>query len=195
MEERELPRRKHVRLKEYDYSTVGAYFVTICAKNRRSLFSRSVGRGLAPAENNGILMWDGEEELCEVVYTRCGEIAERELLALEQRYPHVVVDRYVIMPNHIHAIVMLRDAECAQTGGLCEQGSAGASPRPTLMDVICSYKSLTVRACKAEGGTGELFQTSFHEHVIRCEKDYDEIVRYITENPMRWRADELYVAE
>ena len=157
MEAREFPRRKHVRLKEYDYSTVGAYFVTICAKDRRSLFSRIVGRGLAPAENNGLLMWDGEEELCEVVYTRCGEIAERELLALEQRYPHVVVDRYVIMPNHIHAIVMLRDTECAQTGSLCEQGTAGASPRPTLMDVICTYKSLTTKECRTIGFKEKLY--------------------------------------
>ena len=90
-----MPERKHTRLKAYDYSTSGAYFVTICTQNRRCLLSRIVGRGLAPAE---------------IQYTEYGRIAANQLLLLEQRYPSLKIDRYVIMPNHIHAILVLEEA-------------------------------------------------------------------------------------
>ena len=87
------------------------------------------------------------------------------------------------MPNHIHAILILKDE------------TAGASPRPTIMDIICAYKSLTVRECKKSGYKDKLFQTSFYEHIIRGLKDYDEISRYISENPMKWFYDEMYTKE
>ena len=102
---------------------------------------------------------------------------------LEDRYPCLSVDRYVIMPNHIHVIVIL------------DGDAAGASPRPTIMDAICAYKSLTTRECKKIGMTGKLFQTSFYEHIIRGREDYEEIVKYIYENPLRWYYDELYTEE
>ena len=67
------------------------------------------------------------------------------------------------------------------------------SIRPTIMDVVCAYKSLTSIQCKKNGFSTKIFQTSFYEHVIRDRRDYDEIVKYIDENPMRWYYDELYV--
>ena len=73
--------------------------------------------------------------------------------------------------------------------------TAGASTRPTLTDIVCAYKSLTARKCKKLGFKDKLFQTSFYEHVIRCREDYDDIVRYIYENPARWIYDELYTEE
>ena len=163
--EAELPKRKHPRLDNYDYSQPGAYFVTLCAHNRRCLFSRILGRGLAPAE---------------IQYTKYGKIAEQQLFLLEKRYAHLKIDRYVIMPNHIHAILILGDE------------TAGASPRPTLMDVVCTYKSLTTRACKQKYPIERIFQTSFYEHVIRGSKDYDEIAEYICNNPKQWKLDSLY---
>ena len=93
--EKELPKRKHPRLDNYDYSSAGAYFVTICTQNRRCVLSRIVGRGLAPAETTG------------VEYTSFGEIAEKQLFLLKDRYPYLAVDKYVIMPNHIHVIMIL----------------------------------------------------------------------------------------
>ena len=112
-----------------------------------------------------------------------GEIAEKQLFFLEDRYPHLAVDRYVIMPNHIHSIMILNGE------------AAGASPRPTITDIVCAYKSLTTRECKKNGFDGKLFQTSFYEHIIRNRKDYEEIVKYIYENPIRWYYDELYIEE
>ena len=100
----ELPKRKHPRLHHYDYSSAGAYFVTICTQNRRCVLSSIVGRVLAPAETD------------EIEYTTFGKIAEEQLLLLEDRYPCLSVDRYVIMPNHIHVILVL------------EGDAAGASP-------------------------------------------------------------------
>ena len=93
------------------------------------------------------------------------------------------IDRYVIMPNHIHAILIL------------EQEKAGASPRPTLMDIICSYKSLTTKECKKIQPIEKLFQTSFYEHVIRGNVDYQEIAEYIENNPKQWELDKLYSME
>jgi REP element-mobilizing transposase RayT len=166
--ENKLPSRKHPRLNNFDYSSTGAYFITICTQNRRCILSRVVGRGLAPAETYGIEC------------TLFGRIAERQLLLLEERYSCLSIDHYVIMPNHIHAIMILNDE------------AAGASPRPTIMDIICAYKSITTIECKKSGLSDKLFQTSFYEHIIRGREDYDEIIKYIYENPMCWCYDELH---
>lgn len=104
------------------------------------------------------------------------KFAEQELLALEKRYPFVKVDAYAIMPNHIHVLFAI------------ENGTAGASPRPTISDVVSAYKSLTTRRCQS----GKLFQASFYDHVIRGQSDYDDIYRYIENNPAQWEQDELY---
>ncbi len=169
--EKELPKRKHTRLNNYDYGSAGAYFITICAPNRRCLFSRVVGRGLAPAET------------IRTENTPLGEIAEKQLLLLEDRYPYFVLDQYVIMPNHIHAIMILNGE------------TAEACPRPTIPDIICAYKSLTTRECKRNGFEGKLFQTSFYEHIIRNREDYEDIVKYIYDNPTRWYYDEFHAME
>ena len=162
--DKNLPKRKNPRLKNFDYSKSGAYFITICTHNKQCLLSQIVGQRLAPAENR---------------YTAYGEIAKEQLFLLEKRYPSVKIDQYVIMPNHIHAIIVLNDA-------------AGASPRPTITDVICAYKSLTTRECKKIKVIDKVFQTSFYEHVIRGQDDYAEIAEYIANNPKRWELDQLY---
>ncbi len=169
-----MPKRKHPRLSDYDYSTPGAYFITICTKDKRCLLGNIVGRGLAPAE---------ERLDCvsvQMIQSAYGTIAEKQLLLLEQRYPLLKVDQYVIMPNHIHAIMIL------------EPDTAGASPRPTIPQIVGAYKSLTTKACKQIQPIEKLFQTSFYEHVIRGREDYEEIASYIQNNPMRWQIDKLY---
>ena len=161
----ELPQRKHVRLKEYDYSRAGSYFVTICVRDRRCLLSEIVGRGLAPAE---------------VRLTACGRMAEKELLALTERYPVVRLDKYVIMPDHIHVLLRI-------TGE-----TAGASPRPTLAGIIAAFKSLSTRRWNgAAGCAGErLWQQSYYEHIIRDENDFLRHWTYIDQNPVRWLENE-----
>lgn len=158
----DFPKRKHPRLKEYDYSQSGYYYVTIHMEKGQPALS-AVGRGLTPTG-------------AEVTLTAVGEIAREQLLLLEKRYPHVRIIKHVLMPTHIHAIIQLR----AET--------AGASPRPTLMDVVCAYKSLTTRACNHRFNTPgrKLFQTSFYETVLRNEQAFRECWQYIENNPLRW---------
>ena len=162
-----LPKRKHPRLDHYDYSSPGAYFVTVCTQNRRCLLSRIVGRGLAPAE---------------IQYTAYGQIAKDQLWLLEQRFPSLKIDQYVIMPNHIHMILVLEEA-------------AGVNPRPTITNIVCAYKSLVTRQCMLLQPIDKLFQTSFYEHVIRGREDYNEIAEYIVNNPKKWELDSLYSTE
>ena len=168
---KELPKRKHPRMKDFDYSLCGAYFITICTQNRRCLLSHVVGRGLAPAEEASLEL------------TSFGEIAKQQLFLLKERYPFLDVDQYVIMPNHIHMILIL------------DNETAGASPRPTVMDIICTYKSLTTKMCKEHGFKDKLFQDSFYDHIIRNLEDYRNIAKYIYDNPNQWCYDTLYIKE
>ena len=161
--------RKHPRLPNYDYNTCGAYFVTICTLGRKCILSQIsnpsdpilVGRGLAPAA---------------VTLSRIGNIVKDQLAHLEDRYSNIKIDRYVIMPNHIHILLRI------------EQETAGASPRPTLSDAICSFKSLSTRLA----GRGQIFQASFYDHVIRDMNDYLAVWQYIDENPVKWNLDEYF---
>ena len=103
-------------------------------------------------------------------------------MLLEQRFPSLKIDQYVIMPNHIHMILVLEEA-------------AGVNPRPTIMSIVCAYKSLVTRQCKLLQPIDKLFQTSFYEHVIRGREDYNEIAEYIVNNPKKWELDSLYSKE
>ena len=182
MKNEDLPKRKHPRLKGTDYSSNGMYFITICTGKKRCTLSRVVG--FAHEENPNCIV--GEDELLENTKVECtewGTIAEKQLLLLEERYPFVKIMQYVIMPNHIHLVMRLDDE------------TAGASPRPTIMDIVCAYKSLTTKEIKKIADAKKVFQTSFYEHVIRNYEDYVEISNYITKNPARWRRDELYSEE
>ena len=161
MKMKELPERKHPRLKQYDYSQAGNYYITIHLADNSAPLS-VIGRGSTSAEY-------------EISLTSVGVLVQQQFLALETRYPNVKIDRHVIMPTHIHAIIRLLE-------------SAGASPRPTLITVIGAFKSLTTRAYNASRKTSgqKLFQTSFYETVLRNETAYVECCRYIDENPLKW---------
>lgn len=151
--------RKHPRLKNYDYSLPGYYYVTI--HNEKGAPSLSTIRQ------------DSALSKAVVRLTTYGKIAQQQLFALEKRYVYVKIDQYVIMPTHIHAIIVL---------------TPGEGPRPTLMDIIRAYKSLTTRVCNerfAPEGR-KLFQTSFYESVLRNEQAYRECWQYIEENPAKW---------
>ena len=104
--------------------------------------------------------------------TRYGKIAEEELTALPNRYTGLLIDHYVIMPNHIHLLFHLQ--------------TAGASPRPTVSSILCTYKSLTTRRCKIAGYRATKL---FYDHIIRDETDYLSKAAYITENPEKWLED------
>ena len=164
----ELPKRKPTRLRGYDYSTPGAYFVTICTQNRECISGNIVGQEQAPAE---------------IHLSKYGKIAKDQLLDLENRYKSIKIDKYTIMPNYIHVIFII-------------DNTAGASPCPTISDIICSFKSLTTRICnKSDNKHKKIFQTSFHDHIIRGDNDYRKIWEYIDTNPLKWELDCFYTDE
>ena len=154
------PERKHPRLKEYDYSLPGYYYVTICAADETVCLSRVV-QGITP--NTG-----------EIRLTKAGVIVREQLHSLEHRYPYVRIDKYVIMPNHIHVIMELK-------------GMPKSEKRADLMAILCTYKSLATRQLNQVFQTPgkKWFQTSFYETVLRNEAAYRECWRYIDENPMK----------
>ena len=162
----EFPKRKSARLRDFDYSSSGAYFVTICTQERRCTLSRIVGDG-SP------------------VPKPLGKIAEEYIGKIPEKYPHVQVDKYIIMPNHIHMILFF------------DVPRGTGNPSPTLSDVIGWYKyNATRQFNEKSASTGlKLFQRSFHDHVIRGEEDYLKIWEYIDGNGAKWAEDCYYAAE
>ena len=153
----ELPKRKPPRLPEYDYASPGAYFVTICTKDRRCILSDITAGAAAPC----------------LQLTDTGKIVEQYILSTE-RMTGFHVDNYVIMPNHIHMILRI------------DNGPPRASA-PTVSDAVGALKRLVNRRLGAN-----IWQRSFHEHVIRGEGDYREIWEYMDENPAKWAEDRYY---
>ena len=195
------PKRKSTRLRYFDYASKGAYFVTICTQERRQLLSevflpssqiysktkcQPVGEGLAPPASFPLFVPD--DVVAKIKLKPCGQIAEKQLLLLEKRYPSVAIWDYVIMPDHIHAIIFLNNDTIEETN---QSNTGGASPSPTLSDIICSFKSLTARACKQKYGVERMFQRSYAEHIIRDYKDYETRKAYIQQNPIRWYCKQL----
>ena len=156
----DLPKRKPNRLPHFDYSTPGAYFVTICVEGKRCILGNIVGDGFP-------------------VPKPMGQIAERWILQIPQYYPCVSVDKYVIMPNHIHMLLRIKNMD--GTG----------NPSPTLGNIVGWYKYQVTKSANEMCGTmgHRFFQRSYHDHVIRGEKDYLKIWEYIDTNPARWEAD------
>ena len=105
------------------------------------------------------------------------------MLSLKDRFPTLSLESYVIMPNHIHMILVLQN------------DAGGASPSPTISDIVCSFKSLTSRICKEKYNVEKLFQRSFMDHIIRDREDYRTRTNYIIKNPSNWICDELYAKE
>ena len=103
-------------------------------------------------------------------------------MALVDRYPTVLIEKYVIMPNHMHGLICL------------QEDAAGASPRPTLMQILGTFKSLTTRRWNARTGRPgtKLWQSGYHEHIIRDDNDFLNHWTYIDQNPARWPDDEYY---
>ncbi len=161
--------RRSIRLREYDYSRPGYYFITICAKNREWIFgSVCVGRDDlgAPVVN----------------LTPYGEIVERYINSIATAYSNVEVEKYVIMPNHLHVILRIK----------FQRDGAPGSSRPTQMvpRIIATLK----RFVNKEIGEN-IWQTSYHDHIIRNEADYLRIWEYIDTNPARWTEDRYYCEE
>ena len=166
----DLPKRKLIRLPEYDYSSPGGYFVTICTRNRRCILSEIVvgADSIRP-----------QEPAIRVNLTAYGRIVDLAIRNIPVFYPHISVERYVIMPNHVHLLLQFHEVE----GGRMISA-------PTLNTVIGQMKRWAGRKAGAA-----LWQRSYHEHVIRNERDYLEILEYVENNPAKWADDRYYSSQ
>ena len=160
----DLPKRKPTRLKNYDYSQNGYYFITICSQNKAKIFGNIVGEG-SPLPKLSF----------------CGKIVENAILSVNEKYPFVYPEKYVIMPNHIHIIFSVSN-------------DGRGNPSPTLANIVGWLKYKTTKQINSITGNigNKIFQRSFHDHIIRGERDFLEIWNYIDENPQKWEDDELY---
>jgi len=160
------------RLKDYDYSASGKYFVTICTQDRALLFGEvTVGAGLVSA-----LM----------IMNDAGEMIERIYVETINSFENVAIDKYIVMPNHFHGTIMIKDDQRADT-----------KPDPTIGDILSAFKSKTTSEYIKGVKTGlypqfnkRIWQRNYYEHVIRNDADYQARWQYIDENPARWTEDE-----
>ena len=157
----EKPVRKFVRLKEYNYNSSGAYFITICTKDRKKILSNIfVGTGVPDCPQTKLLVY--------------GEIADRYINQLNDFYENISVDKYVIMPDHIHLLISISN------------GQSG-TPVPTINNknsVIAKFVSTFKRFCNKEYGEN-IWQSRYYDHIIRNEQDYRETWEYIENNPSK----------
>jgi REP element-mobilizing transposase RayT len=171
----EIYSRRSIRLKGYDYSQAGAYFVTICTQNQECLFG-DITDGIMRANH-------------------FGKIVGEQWNDIPQRFPVVQLDQFVVMPNHIHGVLVVVGAPLA--GG---QLRAAARAAPTVGDIVGGYKSLSVHHCLhwikqnvPQQRLGQLWQRNYWEHIIRDESELNSIREYIRNNPAQWEMDKLYV--
>ena len=191
--------RKSIRLKNYDYSQTGLYFITICTQNRLHLFGEIVDDAM--------------------VLNDAGAMIENEWIKLSQRFNDIEIQQYVVMPNHIHGIINRRGEPCVRPNirpNACankpitdetnqmqgEQGEHKVRPYGTLDGtvgrVIQAYKSIaTVEYTRGVKNNDwqrfnkKLWQRNYWEHIIRNENEYNRIAQYIMNNPKKWALDKL----
>ncbi len=167
----ELKSRKTTRLKGADYNRTGAFFLTICTQKRQCVPSRVVGTGVPDGPSIELLPY--------------GEIADKYINQFDNFYHDIAVESYVIMPNHIHLLLVVKS---------CENGPSG-TPVPTVQNSrVSRFISTLKRFTNKECGQN-IWQLRSNDHIIRSREDYEEHLRYIRDNPAHWCYDELYVEE
>ena len=156
--------RKHTRLPGYDYSGAGGYFVTLCTKGREHLLSSiRVGSDALIGPQVGL--------------TEIGKLVDESIQSAKQAYETVSIPCYVVMPNHVHLLIVL------------EKGPMGASG-PTVGMVVRGIKTKVSRALGYS-----VWQEKFYDHVVRNHEDYLRVWEYIDSNPAKWREDEYFAGE
>src|SRR3954453_20292180 len=143
----QIHHRKSIRLKGYDYSQAGAYFITICCHNRHCVFGEiPVGAGFTPAHNKGKPHGLGQPQGIAPTLNDYGKIANDEWQKLPERFSNVELDVFVIMPNHMHGIIVLNENDGAT---IDNRATARVAPtnKTTIGDIVGAYKSVVANEC------------------------------------------------
>jgi putative transposase len=164
--------RKSIRWKEHDYGSDGAYFVTICTSLRRSYFGDIANK--------------------QVNLSDMGRIADRCWQEIPKHFENVELDEYKVMPNHVHGIVMITNAvgtrHAVSQHPTQTKREFGPLPAKSLHTIIGSYKSAVSKLIHAKGFAFG-WQSRFHDHIIRNQKELNNIRQYIDNNPAKWEFD------
>lgn len=164
----DLPKRKANRLKGYSYSQNGIYFLTVCTRKKECIFGKVVG--------------GGDLDAPQMILSDYGKIAERYIQSIERAYPDIEVMNYVVMPNHIHLIVMLYSDD-----NVYRSEEVKTSVNDTIPTMIAAFKRLVNKDIGFN-----VWQRSYHDHIVRDEKGFDMIWEYVEDNPARWKKDCFY---
>ena len=160
----ELPQRKSLRLHGYDYSRPGFYFVTICTRYHTH--------------------WLGDFANNQIVLSTAGTILQSVWNTLPDRFPGLKLDQFVVMPNHVHGIIILTE--------YIQYSKPGNLSKPTLGNIICDYKGAATYLIRRTGGIPEFsWQISFYDVIIRNKQMLQDVRLYILNNPERWLANRL----
>ena len=169
----ELPKRKNIRLKSDFYNLPGTYFVTFCTYKRRCCLSTVGAIHESPANTlsvKGIIVEDVIKNIPDTL--------------------GVLIDKYVIMPNHVHIIFVI-----TQSLYIRAIRESPLRSKSTISNAVGYIKMNAAKKIKTKDDKDPVFQRSFYDHIIRNKKDYDEIVKYIYDNPKNWYYDELYAED
>ena len=183
----EIHHRRSIRLKGYDYLQSGAYFITLCTHNRECLFGEiPVGAGSKPALSIVGLEWAGLEWAgLEPAPTQYRNIVQFTWNDLTNHITGIVLDEFVIMPNHVHGIIQI-------TGAGLER--AGLEPAPTgLPEIVRQFKTFSAKRINATRNSPgiSVWQRNYYEHIIRNEHELNKIREYIQNNPLNWDSDRI----
>ena len=165
-------RRRTLRLRDFNYSSARGYYFTSCVTGREHLFG-SVGES-------------------ELFLNSAGQMVRDIWNKLPERFPSVTVDEFIVMPDHVHGIILLDETRYDQQGvgaGLAPPILKKGAPRdaPTLGQIVGAFKSITAKSINTLlGRTGPVWQRNYYERVIRNEEEWNALRRYIRENPLRW---------
>ena len=169
------PHRRSIRLKDYNYSSAGAYFVTVCTLERKCIFGE---------------IMNGQNQLSSI-----GQISKSCWLEIPNHFQNSSLDEFVIMPNHIHGVVLLADVAIVGAGHvqpLNEQIHASKYKHlvsKSLSSIIGSFKSSVTRICKQRQLGVLIWQRNYYEHIIRNERELNRVREYIINNPLHWKLD------
>jgi putative transposase len=167
--------RRSIRLKEYDYAQPGGYFVTIVTYHRDLLFGEIV---------------DGK-----MILNEFGCIMDECWRAIPDHFPNLKLGTYVVMPNHVYGIIVIRENISLSVGArhvspLQETSIPRGFKRGSIGAIVASFKAAVTRRIGREHNATGIWQRNYYEHVIRDHQDWDRIHRYIESNPSMWAEDE-----
>ena len=174
---------KHsIRLKGYDYSSSGIYYITICIKNREEILSKIIDVGaddpVRPTDLNIMQIFNLNKIKYILKLTEIGRIVSETWNKIPIIFKNTKLHEYIIMPNHIHGIIEIKNLDEMEW-------QMGGQGRPPLHKIIQGFKSVTTREC-FKFGYRNIWQKNYYEHIIRNKQEYYHICEYIKDNPAKF---------